>query len=53
MKSLRMKVSQVIPLGFKDIGMRIFELVARTQYPWVDQSIKGNNFLIQNILKFK
>ena len=41
----------LIPLpGCKDIGMRIFELVARTQFLWVDlirPVDKGNNFLIK------
>ena len=52
--SYSLKVSKVIPSGCKDRVMRIIELVAITQFLWVDcNSIEGNNFFIKKILKFK
>ena len=55
--SLSLKVLKALPFpGCKDIGMRIFQWMATTQFLWVDfldQSIiKGNNVL-KKILIFK
>ena len=46
--SYSLKVSKVIPSGCKDRVMRIIELVAITQFLWVDcNSIEGNNLFIK------